>query len=314
MIDLIGVPFDLCGRLAGSRLGPDALRLAGLQDALKALGEEVQDIGDLKRRDPSPMDGGMKNAAPLAACAKDLKEAVTRSLGAGSLPIVLGGDHAMVIGGIGAALEKYPDLALLWIDAHADVNVPATSPSGNLHGMPVATLWHMPSGKSGLQNDEWDELTQIVGKKPLAKANTAWLGLRDLDPGEQRHVAEAEGCLPIAMDLIDRIGIAACIERIDAWMRERGSKHLWISFDVDSLDPVFAPGTGTTVRGGLTYREAHLTAELLNEELAAADCPYELVGVDLVETNPIRDTANMTAVVSVEWVCDLFGKRILGNR
>ena len=314
MIELIGVPFDLTGKWKGSRLGPDALRLGGIADTLRDLGERVVDLGDLTRYREESVEGAIRNFRPLAACVTALRRVVKTSLENEAIPIVMGGEHAVSLGGIAAALEHFEDVALLWIDAHADVNSPATSPSGNLHGMPIAALWGMESGLEGVRDEQWKQLLEIVGPNRLKSGCTGWYGLREVDPGERQHIAE-NGCnYVVPMDRIDRLGVIETVRMFDDWMRQCGCKHLWISFDVDSLDPLLAPGTGTAVRGGITYREAHLVAELIREHLDAKDCPYRLVGVDLMEVNPIRDTTNMTALVTIEWVASLFGKTIMGKR
>jgi arginase len=299
----------------GSRLGPEAIRLAGLLEALRSLGEEVCDRGDMARPRPATAPGGLRNFAPLADCVRDLRQRVSEVLAEGSIPMVLGGEHTIALGCVSAALAAHSDLALLWIDAHADLNVPGTSITGNLHGMPIAALWGLDSRLDPMdaRDPEWRQLLQIVGPNRLAPYRTAWYALRDVDLGEKKHVAEAPGSLCLTMHEIDRLGISAAVAEFDRWMRENGARHLWISFDVDALDPVLAPGTGTAVRGGLSYREAHLTAELLHELMNAPDCPYRLVGVDLVETSPVHDTGNMTALMAVEWAASLFGKTVLGH-
>ncbi|MEA2551900.1 MAG: arginase [Fimbriimonadaceae bacterium] len=314
MIELIGVPFDLTGKWQGSRLGPDALRLAGIADTLRGMGERVTDLGDLTRYREETVEGGIRNFRPLAACVTALRKVVKTSLENDAMPIIMGGEHAVSLGGIAAALDHFKDVALLWIDAHADMNVPATSPSGNLHGMPLAALWGLASGVEGIRHAQWQQLLEIVGPTRLKPECTAWFGLREVDPGERPHVIAPSPAFAVAMDHIDRHGVEASLDRFDDWMRAQGCKNLWVSFDCDALDPILAPGTGTTVRGGLTYREGHLLAELLREKLDKPDCPYALVGLDLMEVNPIRDTTNMTAAVTVEWAASVFGKTISGKR
>jgi arginase len=181
-----------------------------------------------------------------------------------------------------------------------------------MHGMPVAALWGLESGVTGIRDHQWRQILEIVGPDRLTQARTAWYGLRDVDPGERPHTAKP--AFSIGMDQIDRTSVVKTVDDFDAWMRKNDSTHLWISFDCDSLDPILAPGTGTAVRGGLTYREAHLVAELMFEKLHASDCPYKLAGVDIMEVNPLRDSTNMTALITVEWVASLFGKTILGKR
>jgi arginase len=209
--------------------------------------------------------------------------------------------------GISAALERMPeDLAVLWIDAHADVNTPGTSQTGNVHGMPLAALWGLPSGTTGLANAQWERLLLSIGRNALSPNRTCWYGLRDLDPAEQKRVSASA----VTMHEIDRVGVEQSISRLIQWVEASGAKGLWVSFDVDVLDPILAPGTGTAVRGGLTYREGHLLAELLHEQLQASE--VKMVGLDVVETNPLFDRNNETAKVAVEWIASLFGKTILG--
>ena len=310
MIELIGVPFDLTGMWQGSRLGPDALRLAGIADTLRSLGETVTDLGDLARYGEETAENGIRNLAPLASCVTSLRRAVKNSLETGNVPIVMGGEHAASMGGVSAVVNYHKKVALLWIDAHADVNTPATSPSGNMHGMPIAALWGLPSGVSGVPDREWKKLLDVLGPARLTQDRTAWIGLRDVDQGERPQVAKPAFC--VGMDQIDRAGMVKTVDDFDTWMRGNGCTDLWISFDCDSLDPILAPGTGTAVRGGLSYREAHVLAELLYEKMQGGN--YKLAGVDIMEVNPLRDTANMTALMTVEWVASLFGKTILGKR
>ena len=314
MIDIVGVPFDLCGKRLGSRLGPAALRLAGLNQVLEGLGCEVHDQGDLAPgMDDSDTDG-LRNFRSLLGCLKELRSRTRDSIQRGATPLVLGGEHDLSIGSISAALDKYDgDLALLWIDAHADVNTPGTSTTGNIHGMPVAALQRLPSGMGGVQDVQWSQLLGgVVPDRGLDPRKCAWYGLRDVDPAEADLIRSVEGDLAITMHDIDRHGVVATLEWFETWMRGTGAKYLWISFDVDVLDPILAPGTGTAVRGGLTYREAHLCAEILHEYLSRPDCPYKLAGLDVVETNPLFDTNNETARMAVEWVGSLFGKKIMG--
>ena len=309
-LDVIGVPFDLCGKRPGSALGPAAIRYAGLSETLTSLGMKVFDCGDLAAQGPSTEPRGLRNFAPMLSVVESLRDAVSSSLSAGRTPLVLGGEHTIVAGGISAALDHFGDgLALLWIDAHTDVNSPATSDTGNLHGMPVAALAGIPSGRNGQVDAEWCRLLSSLGPTRLKLERTGWIAIRDVDPGERPNLHG----LTLTMHDIDRHGVVASMERVDAWLRAIGASHVWISFDVDALDPILAPGTGTAVRGGLSYREAHLCAELLSESFSAPDCPFRLAGVDLVETNPLADANNATAVMAVEWIASLFGKTILGK-
>ncbi len=306
MVQIIGAPFDLCGLRLGSRLGPAAIRLAGLVDALRDQGVDSRDNGDVMVNlvpDDAP---GLKNFAPLMYCARTLNLAVADYLVMGDIPIVLGGDHTLASAGVAAAVRQYGDeLAVLWIDAHADVNTPGSSETGNVHGMPLAALWGLPSEVEGVADAQWEELKDLSRPAYLAPEQTAWFGLRDVDVAERSRLTG----LPISMHDVDRYGVAAMVDRFHQWLADREITHLWVSFDVDSLDPVYAPGTGTTVRGGLSYREAHLLAELLHEGLQNGG--HQLAGVDIVEVNPLVDRNNETAEVAVEWIASLFGKAIL---
>lgn len=315
MIDLLGVPFDLCGRSSGSRLGPATLRLAGIEEALNALGCKVEDTGDVMVLPEDSSEGGLRNFGPLLSSLTEVQQRVEETLNKSRLPLVMGGDHTIALGGISAALAKFDgSLAVLWIDAHADLNTPGSSGSGNPHGMPLAALLQLDSGTDGLRNQQWQELVRRLGPKKLEQNRISWLGLRDVDKAERNQIAAMPDCFAASMHDIDRHGIVRLMERFDQWMHNSTARKLWISFDVDALDPVLAPGTGTAVRGGLTYREGHLVAETLYEFLHRPDCPYSLAGVDLVETNPAHDINNETAKVAVEWVASLFGKTILEGR
>jgi len=245
-------------------------------------------------------------------CVERLRRVASETLEAGKIPLVMGGEHTLAVAGISAALQHFDgDLGLLWIDAHADINTPGSSTTGNIHGMPLAALAGWPSEATRELDVEWRELREVLGDGPwLDLQRVIWYGLREVDLVERPRLTG----LPITMHEIDRHGVEAVVGLIDERFRNLGVRNLWISFDVDALDPIFAPGTGTAVRGGLTYREAHLTAELIREALDAEDCPYRLVGVDLVETNPVYDSLNATANMSVGWLASLFGKTILGRR
>ena len=311
MIEIIGAPFDLCGMRLGSRLGPSALRLAGLREALSGLDYLVRDLGDVSACLEASERVGLRNFEPLMECVRTLQATTSEILDRGHVPLMLGGEHTLSVATISAALQHYQgDLTVIWIDAHADINTPSMSETGNIHGMPLAALAGEPSGTVGACNDDWNELLATLGTWRLDIRNVAWYGLRDVDKAEREKLVG----LPVTMHAIDRHGIQETVQRIDHFLRKSGQKNLWISFDVDALDPILAPGTGTAVRGGLSYREAHLLAELLYEQMETPGCPYRLAGVDLVETNPIHDTHNQTATVGVEWVASLFGKTIVGKR
>jgi arginase len=260
--------------------------------------------------------GGLKHFRQLMDCLQKTKARVNQSCRNGHTPMVIGGDHSIAIGAVAGALECHGDqLALLWIDAHSDLNNPASSPSGNLHGMPIGALMGIESGVVGLQDMHWRHLTNdIVPEARLKPSQTAWFGLRDLDDGERNRINAMPEAFVATMSDIDRYGVVSSLERFDRWLRKSGATKLWISLDVDSLDPILAPGTGTAVLGGLTYREMHMVGEVIWELLQRTYCPYEVVGLDLVEVNPVVDTNNVTAKTAVEWIGSLFGKSILGVR
>lgn len=269
------------------------------------MGLDVRDTGDLVAPESSAPDG-LRHFDAVHEVARGLRERVGAAIDAGDFPLVMGGDHAIAAGSVAAAAAR--GASVLWIDAHADVNTPATSGSGNLHGMPVAALWGLPSGVEGEADRQWRSFLDSLGPDRLRPDRTAWFGLRDVDREEGRRVGEG---LPITMHDIDRHGVPAMVDRWDAWLVASGATELWISFDVDSLDPVLAPGTGTAVRGGLTYREGHLLAELLHEKIAMRG--IRLLGMDIVEVNPLVDRFNETAIAGVEWIASLMGKTVLGG-
>lgn len=316
MIRIIGAPFDYSGRCQGSRMGPSALRLAGLAEDLELLGFEVLDEGDVPVPSLTSPTDGFSQFETYLSVVQSVKSRTLMALRQNETAVVLGGDHSIALGSVSAALQTHPDgLAVLWIDAHADVNSPQSSPSGNLHGMPLAALMGVPGGVNGTRQKQWDVLLdEVVPETRLQASRVAWLGLRDIDSGERKALLNLKPSFVATMHDVDRFGIVEVMNRYQTWMLESQATKLWISFDVDCLDPVLAPGTGTAVRGGFTYREAHLFAELIREFLDSPDNPYGLVGVDVVETNPVLDTNNMTAVTAVEWTASLFGKTILSKR
>ncbi len=312
MIEIIGAPFDLCGLQPGSRLGPAAVRIAGLEQTLLNLGLEVRDIGDVPvASNAATGQDLLSHFSPLMAVVTELQHRVEAVISGGNFPIVIGGEHTVVVGAISACLRSTGGpLGALWIDAHGDINTPGTSVTGNIHGMPVAALAGLPSGTDDARDEEWTEMLSMLGAPKLDLANVAWFGLRDIDLLERQYLKRG---FPVSMHEIDREGVETTINHIDSYYRASGIKRLWISFDVDALDPFLAPGTGTAVRGGLSYREAHLMSELLYEKLHDPTCPYVLAGVDIVETNPLTDNNNQTAKMAVEWIASLFGKTILGR-
>jgi arginase len=325
VIEIHGAPYDLGGARQGSRLGPAALRLAGLTKSLREVlgdssinerhnivsvkpNELVNDLGDLVANLQQEPGDGLPYADALQKIVLELKERAAKTLQHDRLPLMLGGEHSLSMGPVQACVDKYGDeLAVLWIDAHADINTPSTSSTLNVHGMPLALLSGYGSGVGGKTDEHWKTLKKELGEKSLKVENICWFGLRDVDSGEKPRAKQG---FPISMHDIDRDGVQECWEKTCQRIEDRGCKYVYISFDVDALDPVLAPGTGTAVRGGLTYREAHLLAELIHKSLTTTP-KFKLVGLDIVEVSPVHDHNNQTATVAVEWVASLFGKSIL---
>lgn len=301
------------------------MELAGLVPSLARIGVEAR-VGTV-----CPINGQLPGTrAECDAIAlevfKGARDRVSQVIRRGDTPLVIGGDHSLALGSISGALEAYGDsLAVVWIDAHMDANTPDTTPSGNLHGVPLAVLTKLQplatseeahnTSKPWLNDvySLWPELLDIVPGEGLRKDRLCWIGLRDVDAGEVANLGRLPGSLAITMQDIDCNGLLEAMHQLNVWLRQSGAKAVWISFDVDVLDPVYAPGTGTAVRGGLTYREGHLLAETLHRFFSSSQTPYKLAGLDVVEVNPLRDRANSTAQVAVEWVCSFFGKTIMHN-
>ncbi|MFM9874303.1 MAG: arginase [Fimbriimonadaceae bacterium] len=319
-VEIWGAPFDLCGRIYGARLGPGALRLKQIRKTISDLGYQAIPMGDVVELDYElPASYSEKMDLALVAYAA-LSMAIEGSVNRGAIPLVLGGDHSLSMGSVSGALKAAgtSDTAVLWIDAHMDLNTPSSSASGNFHGMPVAALVRLGTGSESRDVEApsyWNRILEEVVPQPgLQTDHVGWLGLRDVDSGEIANYSELGMETAWTMHDVDHHGIPAVLQEIDAWLRRIGAKKVWVSFDVDSLDPVLAPGTGTAVRGGLTYREGHLLAELLFEMLMAPTAPYELLGLDLVEVNPMEDIGSNTTIAAVEWVASLFGKRTMQGR
>ena len=297
-LSLIGVPTDIGASERGASMGPEALRVADIQPALAGLGLDVVDRGNLHgpaNPRAEPVDG-YRNLPEAIAWNQALHDAVYGELALGRLPVVLGGDHCLGVGSVSAVArycrENGKTLRVLWLDAHADFNTSALSPSGNVHGMPVACLCgHGP-----------DELTRMSGVVPaLSPTDIRQVGIRSVDEGEKRFIHEA-GLEVYDMRFIDEVGMrntmALALSKMDA------NTHLHVSFDVDFLDPSIAPGVATTIMGGPTFREAQLCMEMI------ADTGL-LASLDIVELNPALDVRNGTATVAVDLVQSLFGKSTL---
>ena len=300
-IRLIGAPTDVGAGARGASMGPEALRVAGLVEALRGQGADVHDAGNLTGP-PNPWQppvNGFRHLPEVAAWNQAVHEAVFDALQAGQLPILLGGDHCLAIGSISAVARHCQaagqKLRVLWFDAHADFNTAALTPSGNIHGMPVASLF----------GDGPPELVGIGGFAPerpaLRASELRQIGIRSVDAGEKRLVHDA-GIEVFDMRFIDEHGMRATMERALAGVD--ADTHLHVSLDVDFLDPSIAPGVATTVPGGPTYREAQLCMEMVADT-------GRLASLDIVEINPAYDTHNNTAELAVDLVESLFGKSTL---
>ena len=297
-ISLIGVPTDVGASARGASMGPEALRVAGLTQALQAHGLEVQDCGNLSGpANPwrPPVDG-YRHLHEVAAWNRVVHDAVYAELQLGHLPMMLGGDHCLGIGSISAVArhcrEQGRKLRVLWLDAHADFNTSTITPCGNVHGMPVACLCGLGP----------PELTGIGGVTPAISPKVVrQIGIRSVDEGEKRLV-HAQGLEVYDMRYIDEMGMRHTMEL--ALAKLHANTHLHVSFDVDFLDPDIAPGVATTVMGGPTYREAQLCMEMI------ADCG-RIASLDVVELNPAFDERNRTARVAVDLIESLFGKSTL---
>lgn len=297
-ISLIGAPTDIGASCIGARMGPGALRVAGLTDALQRCGLVVQDLGDLHGPDNPCQDAvdGWRHLREVTTWNERVHAVVHGELASGRLPILLGGDHCLAIGSISAVARHCramgKRLRVLWLDAHADFNTADLTPTGNLHGMPVACLCgHGPQALTGLSGH-----VPALGASELRQ-----IGIRSVDEGEKRLV-HALGIEVFDMRHIDEHGMRQTMEQVLLGLDE--NTHLHVSLDVDFLDPDIAPGVGTPVRGGPTYREAQLCMEMI------ADTGL-LGSLDVVELNPALDVRNQTAALAVDLIESLFGKTTL---
>jgi arginase len=293
---VIGAPLDLGQSRRGVDMGPSALRAAGLEERLVTIGYDVVDRGNIATREPEALAVGDIRARYLAEILDTcvvLAETVAEARRVGNIPLVLGGDHSVAIGTVAGlrAAAGQPG-GLLWIDAHGDLNRPETSPSGNVHGMPLAAVL----GLAGASFERTGLMLPAVDP-----SRVALIGVRELDPDE-RALLRSTGIRAYTMSEIDRVGVERAVT--ESLARVAGPGFVHVSLDLDALDPEVAPGVGTPVRGGLTYREAHLACELIAES--------GLVGsLEVVEVNPILDRENTTAATAVELVASALGKTIL---
>ena len=300
-IKIIGVPLDLGAARRGVDMGPSAVRVAGLEARLEALGHEVNDGGNIAVAVAETKSAGEQSARYLSEITETCThaaEAVLHSLEEGMTPVVLGGDHSVAAGTVSGVAEFYrrenKKIGLIWIDAHSDINTPETSPSGNVHGMPLAALLGLGP----------EPLANIFGFSPkVAPENAVLIGVRDIDATEKENIRRAGITEVYTMRDIDERGMRTVMEEA-LRAAGRGTAGYHVSLDMDWIDPEDAPGVGTPVRGGATYREAHLAMEIIADH-------GRMLSFEIVEVNPVIDERNRTADLAVELISSAFGKKIL---
>ncbi|GEO26911.1 arginase [Alicyclobacillus acidoterrestris] len=296
-IRIIGVPSDLGQGRRGVDMGPSAIRYAGLEAALKNLGYPVKDLGNINVPTPEmheqAQNAKLRYLNEVKAVSESLCGMVSTVVSEGHIPLVLGGDHSIAIGSLAGMAQSSTNYGVIWFDAHGDMNTAETTPSGNIHGMPLAV-------SLGYGHDD---LISIGGVTPKVKPeNVVLVGIRSIDPDEAKLIAKA-GIRCYTMSEIDQRGMAVVMEEA-IQIATNGTDGIHLSLDLDALDPTLAPGVGTPVNGGVTYREGHLAMEMLSASNA-------IVSVDVVEVNPILDEQNRTALMAVELVESVFGKTVL---
>ncbi|MAG59002.1 MAG: arginase [Planctomycetes bacterium] len=299
-LKILGVPIDLGGAHRGVDMGPSSLRVAGLNAGLKRLGHQVTDLGNVYVPNPHSCDPGHSNARfqkEIAEVCTHVATTVERESRDGSGLIVLGGDHSAAIGSISGTAAGYAlrgeKVGLIWIDAHTDMNTPESTPSGNIHGMPVACiLGHGPK-----------ELTAILGDGPKVEPhNVVCIGIRSVDPTERALVRES-GINVFTMREVDEMGARRVMESAIE-LATQGTAGFHFSFDMDGVDSRIAPGVGTPVDGGLTYRESHLICEMAHDS-------KKMLAMDMMEVDPVEDVKNTTAILGVDLILSAHGKSIL---
>lgn len=297
---IIGVPMDLGAGRRGVDMGPSAIRIAGINQAIAFLGYEVTDAGNVHVHPPEAIAQTNARAhylPEIAAAAEQIAGLVESALENGSTPVILGGDHSIAIGSVAGLSSFYRNkdkkIGIVWLDAHTDINTPETSPSGNIHGMPLAALLGYGA----------KELTEVAGFSPkLLPEHTVVIGARSVDPGE-REIIKTLGVRVFTMKDVDERGMSTVVdEAIEIASRNTAGFH--VTMDMDFLDPSYAPGVGTPERGGATYRESHLAMEKLSDS-------GRVLSVEVSEVNPLFDTANKTAQLAVELILSALGKKIM---
>jgi arginase len=300
LIRIVGVPMDLGAGRRGVDMGPSAIRIAGVGQALRNLGHRVEDDGDVGVPAPETRDPGQPNARylePIYHVCNRLRLRVRRSLEQGETPVVLGGDHSIAIGTVSGVSEYFRErdekIGLIWVDAHGDMNTPESSPTGNIHGMPLATLL-------GLGHPRLVEMGGFWPK--VARENVCLIGIRDVDDVERKIIRES-GIHAYTMRDVDERGMRAIIEEAVRFASE-GTAGFHVSFDLDGMDPRDVPGTGTPVKGGLSWREANLLMEIVSDT-------GRMTSLEVTELNPVLDVRNQSGEVAVDVISSAFGKRIL---
>ncbi|PKR82707.1 arginase [Heyndrickxia camelliae] len=295
-ISILGVPMDLGQMRRGVNMGPSAIRYADVVERIEKLGYTVHDMDDIeigKAERLHDAESNLRNLKAVADASEILASKVNEIVEKGDFPLVLGGDHSIAIGTLAGISKHYKNLGVIWYDAHGDLNIPETSPSGNIHGMPLAA-------SLGLGHET---LTNIGGYCPKVRyENIVIIGARDLDEGE-RELIKDRGIKVYTMHEIDRLGMTRVMEETIEFFKDR-TDGVHLSLDLDGLDPNECPGVGTPVMGGISYRESHLAMEMLAESGI-------ITSAEFVEVNPILDDKNKTADVAVSLMCSLFGEKLL---
>ncbi len=300
IVRLVGVPMDLGAGRRGVDMGPSAIRIAGVAAGLRHLGFTVEDDGDVGVPAPETRDPGSPNARylePIYHVCNRLRLRVRRSLEQGEIPIVLGGDHSIAIGTVSGVSEHFRNrgqkLGLIWVDAHGDMNTPESSPTGNIHGMPLATLCGMGHPR----------LVEMGGFWPkVERKNVCLIGIRDIDEVE-RKIVKSSGIHAYTMRDVDERGMRAIMQECIGFVSD-GTAGFHVSFDLDGMDPRDVPGTGTPVKGGISWREANLLMEMVSDTGL-------MTSLEITELNPILDVKNQSGEVAVDVILSAFGKRIL---
>lgn len=300
VVRLVGVPMDLGAGRRGVDMGPSAIRIAGVAAGLRHLGFAVEDDGDVGVPAPETRDPGSPNARylePIYHVCNRLRLRVRRSLEQGEIPIVLGGDHSIAIGTVSGVSEFHRNrgqkLGLIWVDAHGDMNTPESSPTGNIHGMPLATLCGMGHPRLVQMGDFWPK---------VERKNVCLIGIRDIDEVERKIVKES-GIHAYTMRDVDERGMRAIMQECIGFVND-GTAGFHVSFDLDGMDPRDVPGTGTPVKGGISWREANLLMEMVSDT-------GKMTSLEVTELNPILDVKNQSGEVAVDVILSAFGKRIL---